>query len=299
MKESTAKGKIVFEDCYSLYKFIEALNMLTDEIPLIVDSYNNELILRFMDVSRICLIETTFSQPTNINTLKNLLKGKKNDGKNIDIIGNHYSINIQSSGKQSIDINDLKNILKVKKVDEKIVTIVFEDPYKLLIEKKARSLGIIKKNLAYLNVEFDDINMNTLDRVEYPAKVIIKQKLLNDFFYESGIYSEVIGIEINEDGIHFTEDGVIGDSDTFYESNLLNVHNITTKSEKAHYSLSFLNLVKPIVGIMEENDVIKFELKTDHPLKVSIKFVKIGAEIIYYLACRVEEADYEEPDEEF
>jgi len=53
---------------------------------------------------------------------------------------------------------------------------------------------------------------------------------------------------------------------------MLNYHNISTDTEKGSYSLTYLNLVKPIIGIMEEKDVIKIELKTDHPLKVSILY---------------------------
>ena len=54
-----------------------------------------------------------------------------------------------------------------------------------------------------------------------------------------------------------------------------------------------------MIGIMEEDDIIKFELKKDHPLKVSIKFDKIGAETTYYLAARVTEEDYDDDIDEF
>ncbi|KKL22602.1 hypothetical protein LCGC14_2433770, partial [marine sediment metagenome] len=288
IEKSTAKGKLEFKDCYSLYKFIDALSLLVDEIPLIVDSENNQLVIKFMDPSRICLIEVFFGNLNNKKSTGNInafLKVKKNDKKSV------YSIDIKKSGKQATIIDDLKNVLKVKKNDKKSVSIIFGDPYRLLIEKKSGTLGIIKKNLNYINLDFMDISMSGLNNMQYPTMIKISQKLLDDFFYEAGVYSEIIGLEINNKGIHFTENGVIGDSDIFYESKLLNVCDAPIKSEKSYYSLSFLNLVKPIVSIMEENDTIKFELKTDHPLKVSIKFDKIGAEITYYLACRILEEE--------
>jgi len=300
VKESVARGKLEFEDCYSLYKFIEAISLLVDEVPLTVDSDNNKLVIKFMDAPRVCLIETIFSNPKQIISTSSLKSFLKSDKKSTDIISKyHYNIDIEKSGKQTININDLKNILKVKKNDEKNVNIIFEDPYKILVEKESTSLGVIKKNLLYLFTEIEDISIETLNNTEYPSTIEVSQKLLNDFFYEAGVYSEVIGIEINKKGIHFTEEGVIGDSDIFYESKLLNVHNISTKIEQGYYSLTYLNLVKPIVNIMEETDTIKIELKTDHPLRVSIKFDKIGAEITYYLACRVVEVEFNDDKDEF
>ncbi len=293
IKKSTAKGKIEFEDCYSLYKFFEALSSLVDEIPLVIESDNNQLVIIFMDTSRICLIEVVFGKRiTNVTNLKNFLK--------VNLKANNpYSIDIKSDGKDMVSVNDLKDLLRVRKGDKKTVSLVFKDPYRLLLEKKADSLGVVKKNLNYLNIEIEDIPTGTLDNIEYLCVIGINQKLFSDFFYEAGIYSEVIGLEINKKGIHFTEEGVIGNSDIFYESGLLNYHNISTDMEKGSYSLTYLNLVKPIIGIMEENDVIKIELKTDHPLKVSISFDNIGAKITYYLAARVEEAEFDEDTNEF
>ena len=290
------KGKIEFKECYSLYRFIDAISSLTDEIPVIVDSYNNQLVMRFMDASRICLIEAIFTNPhiktNNTSNLKTFLKVKGNVKKEDDTISK-YNITINSGGKRTIDTKYLKNLLKVKKNDEKSISIVFEDKC-ILIEKKAYGLGIIKKKLRYTDIQFDDISIGSLSNIDYQNSVEISQKLLNDFFYEVGNYSEIIGVEIDKKGICFTENSVVGNSEIFYESKLLSTHIVSTKSEKGMYSLYFLNLIKPIVNIMEEKDVIKFELKSDHPLKVSIKFDKIGVEIIFYLAARVSETELKE-----
>ena len=291
-EKTISKGSIQILDGFSFYKFIEALSNITDEIPLIFDPVNKVLNIMFMDVLRLCIMNIEINTDINTDTtdLKNLLKVKK-------------EINVEINGsitgkKVYISLDDLEKLLKIKKHINKTIKLIFGDREELVIEKIGfNNIGTVKKSLMYLDLNFDEISMNTLESVDYPNNVSISTKLLIDMFYESNNYSDVCTIKTNKKGIYFKEIGVIGK----YEASYLckNLESCCCDgSEIGSYAYSFLNVIENFLRIMGKDDIIKFYQKTDHPLKVVIVLKRINTTITYYIASRVNEEDFVDNKEE-
>jgi len=292
-KENTiSKGTVQILDGYSFYKFIEALSNIRDEIPLRFDPINKVLNISVMDSHRICMMNINIKEDTNIEVtdLKRFLKVKKNI--NVKVDGS-------VTGEQvCISLDDFRDILKIKKETQKNVKLIFGDPYKLEIEKrKDNDYGLIKKSLVYLDLEFEEILLSSLESVEYLNKITISKKLLSDMFYESNKYSGICEIKTDEKGISFGEEGVIGGYEAIYPYDILESCDCDG-SEDGMYAYHLLDVIKNFLDIMEKGDTIRIYQKTDYPLKVIIRFKRINTTITYYVARRVLEEESDDDKEE-
>jgi hypothetical protein len=64
------------------------------------------------------------------------------------------------------------------------------------------------------------------------------------------------------------------------------------------YSMTFLKWLDKL-GKLLKRDAIEFCLRNDHPLKAALKIRELGeTEILYFLAPRAEEAEFEDDEEE-
>jgi len=90
----------------------------------------------------------------------------------------------------------------------------------------------------------------------------------------------------------FNSSGQIGEMNYELELEELLEHNITGSSSGA-YSLTFLKAILKIASITEK---LEISLKTDHPLKLIFNLLE-GGELFYFLAPRVEEAEFEKQED--
>jgi hypothetical protein len=198
---------------------------------------------------------------------------------------------------------------------EKILEMIIASP------KRKRT---IKRTLIPIDFEKQDIPMDCLNRIVNPYTFEMTKDDFGDLMSNSGYYSEIIDVDVNQQRVIFKESGNEGDSEidykkknlvslTYNEEELLNEiekeqdqntiqklkQTIKEKVCKGSYSLSFLKVVKNFSVILDLTDKITFSIKLDTPLKVEVVFKKIDkTRLTYYLAPRVPEADFDEEEDE-
>lgn len=276
VKDIVSEGSVIIYDGYGFFKFIEALSKIQDDVRFSLDHVKKELRIEILDDARISLMSVIIGNAVN----------------DIECTGSGEAV--------IISLDDLKDLLRVKKSVGKQCKLIFGDAEKLLIEKSnLNDWGLVKKSIAYLDMEIEEMPMDNLNAIEPPNMFGINKRLLDDMFYESGNYSEVCEIETNKDGVYFREKGLIGEHEAFYEFDILreldceDIGSITNS-----YSYKYLNVIKNFLKIMDIDNIIRFYQKQDHPLKIVIYFESIGTTITYYIAPRVEEADWEDDDDD-
>jgi len=265
---------IHFENGYSLYKFFESISNIIGETTFLFNPSERLLRIRDMDPSRICMLDVVFEENGIVSFNGDLFDSTK---------------------EVSLNLEDLAKILKVRKNDKKEFTFAFGETA-LIIQKENKDINTIK-TLEYLDLEKEEIPIENLNALKYDSKVVISKNLLDHFFYESGLYSDVITIEFEKTGIHFKENGSLGECDTFFD--LLKLEDFRNSNEESTYSLTFLSLLKHFLAIMNKNDTLTIKLKKDTPLKVKIEFRDISCKVLFYIAPRCEEEDIDYEDEEF
>jgi len=254
-------------DCFKFYKFIEVLEKYGDEIEFTFE--NREFSINFMDASRIMLCKCT-KYLDKLTTIERM--------------------------KFGISTNDLKAILRTRKEDKKEISITFDNSktYIELVKTSEKYNSRIERTLNLLELDLEEIPMDNLNLIEYPSKANFPCKFLNDFFYESGLYSEIVEIEINElEGISFSESGVIGNSKYLIENQYCSK---IEGNEKGSYSYTFLTPIKPLLPILDKNSEIKLHIKNDHPIRLELYIDSLDINILIYLAPRVEEEEIEYDD---
>ena len=66
----------------------------------------------------------------------------------------------------------------------------------------------------------------------------------------------------------------------------------------AGYSISFLNWIGKMTKNLEKNDSVDFSLKPDHPVRIDLRFSKLGDTLTtFFLAPRAIEEDFDEDEE--
>ncbi len=97
---------------------------------------------------------------------------------------------------------------------------------------------------------------------------------------------------IKDEGLLFSSTGQIGEMEYSISIDDLIQSDIEETCSGA-YSLTFLKAILKMAPITEKLEV---SLKTDHPLKMSFGLLE-GGELSYFLAPRVEEADFDDDDD--
>jgi hypothetical protein len=148
-------------------------------------------------------------------------------------------------------------------------------------------------SLALLDIEIEEIPMDNLLKIEYPAKWVIDPEFLVEAIKDAEIYSEILNIKALEgQGLNFSSTGQIGEMIyDLSEEDLIDAEISETSS--GAYSLTFLKAILKIASITEK---LEISLKTDHPLKMIFNLLE-GGELNYFLAPRVEEAEFDEDDD--
>ena len=280
---------------YKLLKFVEALSSLIDEVMFEVKE--DKILVEIMDPSRICLIRLT-------------IKDK--------------SYKFFKAGKLSLNVNDFNKVISCAAGDNADTTLIFgEETLYITLKSKARG-GAINRTLTAIELSIEPIPFDNLEKIDYPFSFDLTEDQIEYTLKNLGIYSEITYIGVVEDRILFSESGQIGESEiawkkeevskaslefgalkTFIENftgeqRLRQVLESALKNKKAAsaYSLTFLNWIKKMASVLNKDDSICFWLCPSHPLKVKLRFPSLGeTEMLYFLACRVEEGEPEPEDE--
>jgi len=271
METATEQEQVVslVFDCYELYKFMESVSDYTEEVNIIFEG--TIFTMQFQDMSRIILCRCTKQIDTTIPLQKMTFP---------------------------IDPRPLKELLKTRKKDKKEVELVFNNTKKYIeITKKSTVYNSTNiKSLNLLDDKIEEMPLDNLYAIEHPSRVSFPIKYLEDFFYESGKCSEVVTISINDNGLTFIENGVIGASVYLIEAQYCN---ILEGKQEGTYSLELLSKIKPILPILNVDDYITMHVKINYPIYVKLRIEPLDMDMDVFLAprCEIEEDDDDDDDD--
>ena len=257
------------ENSRILKGIVETLASIIDETEFRVTP--KEFTISAMDPSRICLLKLSLKK------------------ENFD----EYQCNKES--KVGLNLDDLDKILKRSAASDSVEINFNEADQKIKIKMQREGMSRTRTfSLALLDIEIEEIPMDNLLKIEYPSKWVIEPGFLVEAIKDAEIYSEILNIAANEGkGLIFTSTGQIGDMVYNLSEDDLIETDIEGSSNGA-YSLTFLKAILKIASITEK---LEISLKTDHPLKMIFNLLE-GGELSYFLAPRVEEAEFEDDDDD-
>ncbi len=223
-----------------------------------------------MDPSRICLLKLSIKK------------------ENFD----EYKCSGES--KVGLNLDDLNKILKRSATNDTIELNFKEKEQKIMIKMQREDASRTRTfSLAILDIDMEELPMENLFKIEYPSKWVIDSEFLVEAIKDAEIYSEIINIKtIKDEGLLFSSSGQIGEMEYNLSLNDLIETDITENCTGA-YSLTFLKAILNLGSITEK---LEISLKTDHPLKMIFNLLE-GGELSYFLAPRVEEAEFEEDED--
>jgi len=256
------------ENSRILKGIVETLASIIDETEFRVTP--KEFTISAMDPSRICLLKLSLKK------------------ENFD----EYQCNKES--KVGLNLDDLDKILKRSAANDSVEINFNETDQKIKIKMQREGMSRTRTfSLALLDIEIEEIPMDNLLKIEYPSKWVIEPGFLVEAIKDAEIYSEILNIAANEGkGLIFTSTGQIGEMEYNLSEDDLIETDIEGSSNGA-YSLTFLKAILKIASITEK---LEISLKTDHPLKMIFNLLE-GGELSYFLAPRVEEAEFEDDDD--
>ncbi|MHA1526961.1 MAG: proliferating cell nuclear antigen (pcna) [Promethearchaeota archaeon] len=261
--------KLKLENSRILKGIIETLASIIDETEFIVSP--NEFTISAMDPSRICL-------------LKLGIKKENFDG---------YECSAES--KVGLNLDDLDKILKRSANDDSLEIDFNEKDNKVKIKmQRGDSTRTRTFSLALLDIDIEEIPMENLLAIEYPTIFAIDPTFLVEAIKDAEIYSEILNVKAEEgQGLVFSSSGQIGEMEYELSQDDLLSSDISDTNSGA-YSLTFLKAILKITSITEK---LEMSLKTDHPLKMIFNLLE-GGELSYFSAPRVEEADFDDDDDD-
>ncbi|MHA1804814.1 MAG: proliferating cell nuclear antigen (pcna) [Promethearchaeota archaeon] len=258
------------ENSRILKVIIETLANIIDETEFKVTPA--EFSISAMDPSRICLLKLSI-QKENFDEFK-----------------------CSQESKVGLNLDDLNKILKRSAPDDSIELNFKEKDQKILIKMQKEGVSRTRTfSLAVLDMEFEELPIDNILNSEYPVSWVISPEYLVEAIKDAEIYSELINIKaVKDEGLIFSSTGQIGEMEYSLSLDDLLDANISEMSEGA-YSLTFLKAILNLSSITEK---LEISTRTDHPLKMKFNLLE-GGELIYFLAPRVEEAEFGEEEEEY
>ena len=256
------------ENSRILKGIIETLASIIDETEFRVTP--KDFTISAMDPSRICLLKLAI---------------KKDD---------FDEFKCEKESKVGLNLDDLDKILKRSAVNDSVEISFSETDPKIKIKMQREGTQRTRTfSLAILDIDIEEIPMDNLLKIEYPTKWVIDPEFLVEAIKDAEIYSDILNIKAEENqGLVFNSSGQIGEM--IYDLNEDDLINSTINgTNNASYSLTFLKAILKIASITEK---LEISLKSDHPLKMIFNLLE-GGELSYFLAPRVEEAEYEEDED--
>lgn len=255
------------ENSRILKVIVETLASIIDETEFRVSP--SEFTISAMDPSRICLLKLSIKKE------------------------NFDDYKCSKDSKIGLNLDDLDKILKRSSSNDTIEIDFNEEEQKIKIkmtrEESTRSRTF---SLALLDIEYEEIPMDNLLKIEYPSTWTIDPEFLVEAIKDAEIYSEILNMKAQKDqGLNFSSSGQIGEMN--YEISLDDLLNYTIdETSSGAYSLTFLKAILKIASITEK---LEISLKTDHPLKMIFNILE-GGTLNYFLAPRVEEPEFDDDD---
>jgi len=261
--------KLKLENSRILKGIIETLASIIDETEFVVTP--KELAISAMDPSRICLLKLSIKK------------------------GNFDGYECSTESKVGLNLDDLDKILKRSANEDQLEIDFNEKENKVKIKMKREGTSRTRTfSLALLDIDIEEIPMENLLAIEYPTNFTIDPPFLVEAIKDAEIYSEILNIKAEEgQGLVFSSTGQIGEMEYDLNQEDLLESNISDVNSGA-YSLTFLKAILKIASITEK---LEISLRTDHPLKMIFNLLE-GGELSYFLAPRVEEADFDEDDDD-
>jgi len=246
---------------------VETLSSIIDETEFKVSP--KEFVITAMDPSRICLLKLSIKK------------------ENFD----DYKCSKES--KIGLNLDDLDKILKRSSADDTIEIDFKETDQKIKITMER--VGKNRKrtfSLTLIDLDREEIPMENLLKIEYPTNWVIDTEFLVKAIRDAEIYSEILNMKaVANEGLIFSSTGQIGEMEYNLSAEDLIESEISETCTGA-YSLTFLKAILKIASITEK---LEISLKTDHPLKMIFNLLE-GGELNYFLAPRVEEAEFDDDD---
>ena len=165
---------------------------------------------------------------------------------------------------------------------------------RFLIEFKSESSKKTRKfNIAMIDNESEEINMESLNGMQYPNQCSLNVSMIDDALKDAEIFSEVLSIKV-KDKLIFSTEGTIGDMEFVLEKDELADASFTAESE-GFFAIQFLkNIIK--TGAL----VSTTQLGLGHEMPFNAKFKLLEhSQIQFFQAPRVEEdtdAQYQVPE---
>lgn len=256
------------ENSRILKGIIETLSSIIDETEFRVSP--SEFTISAMDPSRICLLKLSIKKE------------------------NFDEYHCKKESKVGLNLDDLDKILRRSAANDTIEIDFNEEDQKIKIkmtrEGSSRSRSF---SLALLDIEYEEIPMDNLLKIEYSSKWVIDPDFLVEAIKDAEIYAEILNMKaIEGQGLTFSSSGQIGEMN--YEIGLEELIDSDINEDcSAAYSLTFLKAILKIASITEK---LEISLRTDHPLKMVFNLLE-GGELFYFLAPRVEEEEYDEDED--
>jgi len=261
--------KIKLKNVQKIKTVIEILSNIIEETEIKVDP--KKFIIQAMDPSRICL-------------LKILLRKEDFD---IYECENDHQI--------CLNLCDLTKIMKRASLKDNI-EFIYENDSNIIKIKMSREGSTRNRtfSLSLLDLEFEEIPLDSLLKIQYNSTWIIYPDILEEAIKDAEIYDDTFNIKAFEKKITLSAFGTIGEM--LYEFGTDDLIDLKIEDEATvTYSLDFLKNILKIAPITEE---MECSIKTDHPFK--LKFIlKEGGEILYFLAPRVKDENEYDDDEIF
>jgi proliferating cell nuclear antigen len=266
--------KLKLENSRILKGIVETLASIIDETEFKVTE--NEFTITAMDPSRVCLLKLTIDKEDFDE-----FEFEKEGGDDAQ-----YTI--------GLNLDDLDKILKRSSTNDSIEIDFKENDNKIKIIMQREGMSRSRTfSLALLDIEIEEIPMDTLLNYDYPTRWVIDPEFLVEAIKDAEIYSEILNIKAEKDqGLVFNSSGQIGEMEYNLAFEDLIESEIDADSTGA-YSLAFLKAILKIASITEKLTVF---LETDHPLKMIFNLLE-GGKLSYFLAPRVEEAEFEDEDD--
>ncbi|MFX0186520.1 MAG: proliferating cell nuclear antigen (pcna) [Candidatus Hodarchaeota archaeon] len=256
------------ENSRILKGIVETLASIIDETEFRVTP--KEFTISAMDPSRICLLKLSIKK------------------------GDFDEYKCSKDSKVGLNLDDLDKILKRSAANDSVEIDFNDKDQKIRIKMQREGTTRIRTfSLAQLDIDMEEIPMDNLLNIEYPSKWVIDPDFLVEAIKDAEIYSEILNMKSIEDqGLIFSSSGQIGEMNYELELDELIESDINGTSNGA-YSLTFLKAILKIASITEK---LEISLKTDHPLKMIFNLLE-GGELFYFLAPRVEEAEFDEDED--
>lgn len=267
-KKPSGLFRIKHDNSRILKGIVETLASIIDETEFLVTP--DDFTITAMDQSRICLLKLSI---------------KKEDF-------DEYECN--EDAKIGLNLNDLEKILKRSSTADSIELNFNKADQKIEIKfQKEDSTKVRTFSLSLLDIDMEEIPMESLLKIEYPSKWMIDPDLVAEAIKDAEIYSEILNVKAEQGkGLTFNSSGTIGEMRyELDEGDLIgaNLNEIQTGS----YSLTFLKAILKIASI---TDTLEMSLRTDHPLNLNFKLLE-GGILNYFLAPRCEEMESSDDDD--